>query len=177
MTIIPDDKDWTWVLQQPCPDCGFDSGSHEVTSTGAAIRANTRGWLDVLADPLAGARPSPAVWSPLEYACHVRDVHRLFAERLELMRSERDPLFANWDQDATAVADDYASQDPSVVADELAEAGEAVARAFDSVAGDEWSRTGRRSDGASFTVTSFARYFLHDPVHHLWDVGAAPPPG
>jgi hypothetical protein len=23
MTIIPDTKDWTWVLHRPCPECGF----------------------------------------------------------------------------------------------------------------------------------------------------------
>ena len=28
----------------------------------------------------------------------------------------------------------------------------------------------RRSDGASSTVDSFARYFVHDPIHHLDDV-------
>jgi hypothetical protein len=38
------------------------------------------------------------------------------------------------------------------------------------VAGDQWQRTGDRSDGASFTVTSFARYLIHDPVHHVDDV-------
>ena len=34
-------------------------------------------------------------------------------------------------------------------------------------------RTGRRSDGAHFTVETFARYFIHDPVHHLYDVTRA----
>jgi hypothetical protein len=28
----------------------------------------------------------------------------------------------------------------------------------------------RRSDGARFTVASFARYMVHDPIHHLYDV-------
>ena len=23
--ITPDDKDWTWVLERPCPECGFDT--------------------------------------------------------------------------------------------------------------------------------------------------------
>ena len=27
MTIIPDTKDWTWVLQRSCPECGFDTQS------------------------------------------------------------------------------------------------------------------------------------------------------
>jgi hypothetical protein len=38
------------------------------------------------------------------------------------------------------------------------------------VGGTDWSRTGARSDGARFTVDSFARYMIHDPVHHLHDV-------
>ena len=27
-----------------------------------------------------------------------------------------------------------------------------------------------RSDGARFTVDSFARYFIHDLIHHVHDV-------
>ena len=27
-----------------------------------------------------------------------------------------------------------------------------------------------RTDGAHFTVDTFARYFVHDPVHHVADV-------
>ena len=41
---------------------------------------------------------------------------------------------------------------------------------FEGVTGDQWQRTGARSDGARFTVETFARYFVHDPVHHLYDV-------
>ncbi len=44
---------------------------------------------------------------------------------------------------------------------------------FEGVDGSQWQRTGRRSDGAEFTVESFARYFIHDPVHHLHDVTGA----
>ena len=25
MTITPDTKDWTWVLRERCPECGFDA--------------------------------------------------------------------------------------------------------------------------------------------------------
>ena len=48
------------------------------------------------------ARPDPSRWTTLEYAAHVRDVLRLYRTRLALMVDEDDPLFANWDQDATA---------------------------------------------------------------------------
>ena len=116
------------------------------------------------------ARPTPSVWSPLEYACHVRDVFRRYDERLQHMLTDDDPLFANWDQDATAVADRYSEQDPSVVAAELRSAAEELAGRFAALSAVQWQRTGRRSDGANFTVESFGRYFIHDPVHHLYDV-------
>jgi len=38
-------------------------------------------------------------------------------------------------------------------------------------AGDAWTRTGRRTDGARFTVETFGQYYAHDWVHHLHDVG------
>jgi hypothetical protein len=37
---------------------------------------------------------------------------------------------------------------------------------------DQWRRPGRRSDGAVFTVETFARYVVYDPARHLWDVDA-----
>jgi DinB superfamily len=170
MPIMPDTKDWTWVLQRPCPECGFDPRAFAREEIGAMIRNCAEQWQAVLARSDVRTRPDDATWSPLEYACHVRDVFRLFDERLRLMLTEDDPSYANWDQDETAVAERYGGQQPEVVAGELAAAGEQVAARFDGVSGADWQRTGRRSDGASFTVETFARYFAHDWVHHLWDV-------
>ncbi|MFD5434401.1 DinB family protein [Kitasatospora sp. NPDC127067] len=170
--IVPDTKDWTWVLERPCPDCGLDTPRVVREDVAGMVRANAEGWLAVLAGEADGLRRRPAagVWSDLEYACHVRDVFRLFEVRLGLMLDLEDPLFPNWDQDDTAVAERYGEQDPKVVAGELAEAAERLAGAFERVAGEQWGRTGNRSDGARFTVESFARYLIHDPVHHLFDV-------
>jgi 2-polyprenyl-3-methyl-5-hydroxy-6-metoxy-1,4-benzoquinol methylase len=173
--IEPDTKDWTWVLAEQCPDCGFDAASVEPTRLGDLIRDNARGFVAVLAQPGATERPDDATWSPLEYACHVRDVNRKFSERLGLMLDEDEPRFANWDQDATAVEDGYDRQDPAVVGPELLEAADRVAAQYDAVArADEAtrSRRGYRSDGAVFTVDTLGRYHLHDLVHHAWDVRA-----
>jgi hypothetical protein len=172
MTVTPDDKDWTWVLEQRCTECGLDTRAIEPTEVAGLVRGVTASWREVLLapDPEVRGRPSAEKWSALEYGCHVRDVFRRFDERLHLMLSEVDPLFANWDQDATAIEDDYEGQHPVVVADELVDAGSRIADSFDTVTGDEWLRTGGRSDGARFTVATFARYFVHDPIHHLYDV-------
>jgi hypothetical protein len=115
-------------------------------------------------------RPTDDRWSPLEYACHVRDVCTLYHERLDLMLLVHDPLYPNWDQDATAIEERYGEQDPSRVSTQLAEAAAGLADAFDGVTGEQWLRPGRRSDGAHFDIAGFSRYLLHDPVHHLFDV-------
>jgi hypothetical protein len=170
MDVVPDTKDWTWVLQRPCPECGFDTQGFPVEAVPAMIMANTAAWQDALAGDGVRARPEPGKWSPLEYGCHVRDVLRLYDYRLTLMLTQEDPLYPNWDQDETAIADRYGEQDPAAVATELAEAATTIAARFAAVTGGQWSRRGRRSDGAQFTVETFARYFIHDPVHHLYDV-------
>ena len=174
MTIVPDTKNWTWVLQRPCPECGLDAQSFARAAIAGMIRDNAAAWNGVLTrSGRVGERPSPGKWSPLEYGCHVRDVLRLYSQRLELMLTQDGPQFPDWDQDATAVSDRYSEQNPAVVAAELSEAAEVIAAQFDAVGAGQWQRTGTRGDGAHFTVESFGRYFIHDPVHHLYDVTGA----
>ena len=173
-TIEPDTKDWTWVLDRPCPECGFDAAATQYTQVADQLRADAAAWGHRLLRPAARIRPRPGVWSPLEYGCHVRDVHRVFHDRVRLMLTEDAPRFANWDQDATAVADDYCSQDPATVAAELTEAAAAVADAYAEVPAEAWQRRGLRSNGSHFTVASLALYHLHDIVHHAHDVDDRP---
>jgi hypothetical protein len=168
----PDAKDWTWVLTERCPECGFagtDVAGPEIAGT---IHDLVPRWRAALNRRDVRERPDPEVWSTLEYGAHVRDVHQVFDERLRLMLTEVDPLFPNWDQDATAVAERYDLQDPGRVADELADAATALADRFAAVRPEQWQRPGRRSNGSGFTVATLGAYFLHDVVHHLHDVGA-----
>jgi hypothetical protein len=175
--IVPDAKDWTWVIERVCPECGFDASGVDRGDLAGRIGRTTKAWLDVLERPDVRDRPDDATWSPLEYACHVRDVHRVYAGRVGRMLAEDAPHYENWDQDETAVEDRYAEQNPAVVGDELASAAEELGAIFAGVEGDGWARTGRRSDGASFTVDSIGRYYLHDIEHHLWDVTGERPTG
>lgn len=170
MSIEPDTKDWTWVLERPCHECGFDAAAVDLAAMTDLIRENTHGWSRALGSEDAAVRPAPDIWSPLEYACHVRDVHLLFDERLDLMLTRDNPTFADWDQDATAVEKVYAAQDPATVEVELIEAAGAAAGCYASVSGEQWGRRGRRSNGSVFTVETLGRYHLHDVVHHLHDV-------
>ncbi|MFI6364075.1 DinB family protein [Nocardia sp. NPDC050630] len=189
MPIVPDVKNWTWVLERSCPECGFDPEP----ITYAAVPDLAREYAGRLAATLersdAAVRPDEATWSALEYAAHVRDVCRIFSYRAAIaartdavdpkvpgfdangIESADDvPVFSNWDQDLTAVVDQYDKQDPRKVAAELTEAAEVVARAFESVPEAALGNHARRSDGSVFTLESLAVYFLHDVIHHVHDV-------
>ncbi len=170
MPIIPDTKNWTWVIDRPCPECGFDASNILVSDIPSLLRANAQAWVPVTGRQDVRTRPDESTWSPLEYAAHVRDVIRVTRERLIRALAEDDPLLPNWDQDATAVLDRYNEQDPAAVAAELVEAAEQLATALEGVPDGSWTRPMRRSDGSRFTVESLTQYFIHDPIHHLWDV-------
>ena len=172
MAIVPDTSDWTWVLERPCPACEFRASEVAFEDLPRLIRENAAAWGEVLARADVAVRPNDHTWSPLEYAAHVRDVCRLFDERLRLILDEEDPMLANWDQDATAVAERYDLQVPQAVGRELELAAASVSDSFAAVPVDARQRTARRSDGPSFTVATLGAYFLHDIVHHRHDVGA-----
>ncbi len=158
------------MLERPCPECGYHAGEVRRVDLGDRLEGNAAAWPGLLTGPRAVERPAAGVWSPLEYAAHVRDVHRVFAGRVRSMLDSDDPLFENWDQDAAAVLGAYGDQDPAVVGAELVDAAAEVGGLYRTVSGEQWNRSGRRSNGSVFTVDSLARYHLHDVEHHLLDV-------
>jgi DinB family protein len=172
--IVPDGKDWTWVLDRPCPECGFVAAEVGADQIAGMVLGFTAPWADVLERPDVRDRPSPQVWSVLEYACHVRDVCRVFETRVELMLRDDEPAFDNWDQDQAARDGRYERQDPAAVAGEILASADRLARAFLRVRAGDWDRSGIRSNGSRFTVLTLGRYLVHDLRHHLHDVETPP---
>ncbi|WP_406237578.1 DinB family protein [Nocardia sp. NBC_01009] len=192
MPIVPDVKNWTWVLERSCPECGFDAAATPYEAVPGLAREYARRLTARLALPDAVTRPDEGTWSTLEYAAHVRDVCRIFAYRTAVAArveavdprvpafdargldaaeaADGVPVFSNWDQDETAIVDRYGEQDPAIVAAELAEAADKVARALESVPAADRGFQVRRSDGSTFTVETLAGYFVHDVIHHVHDV-------
>ena len=175
MPMEPDNKDWTWVLSRPCPECHFESTRYERSEISAMIRANSAQWRKVLAQQNAHIRSRDDLWSVLEYGCHVRDVYTVYQTRVVRMLTEDGPHYANWDQNVTARDDGYAQQNPTQVAAELDAAADAIATTFEGLHNEnQWQRTGFRGDGSDFTVESISRYMIHDTIHHLVDIGLSP---
>lgn len=176
MSITPDTKDWTQVLSTPCTECGFDAAQVDLQASSSELRRTAARWVGILADEQAARRrPAPDVWSPLEYACHVRDVVTVFDGRVLRLLTEDEPRFANWDQNVTAIEDDYAAQQPADVATDLAAYAERLALRLSEVRENDWQRAGLRSDGAVLTVAAVARLLNHEMRHHLYDVTGSVP--
>ena len=173
--VPPDEKDWTWTLTRRCPDCGLAAGEVDPRTLAPRALAAAEEWVQILlSHPAVEARPEPQVWSPLEYGCHVRDVYRLFDERLGQLLTEDHPRFANWDQNETAVRERYGLADPETVAAELEAAALPFVQRVRGLQESDLGRTGVRSNGSEFRVDTLLQYFLHDVVHHLWDVTGQP---
>lgn len=158
------------MLGRPCPECGFDAASLHGRDVASMLPSLADRFVAVLRTADATVRPAPSVWSPTEYACHVRDVFTLFTERAALMLDSADPMMRNWDQDQTALEERYWLRKPAAVSEQLVNAAAGAVAVFGAVPEAAWSRPGRRSDGSVFTVDTLARYFAHDVVHHLHDV-------
>lgn len=170
--VEPDTKDWTWVIDTPCDECGFAPPARGtgVTTLLETLPGTVGRWDAVLARPDARERRVAGRWSDLEYGCHVRDVTQVFEARFARMLAEDAPEFDDWDQDAAAIDGRYVEDDPAVVAHEYDLGTQKLAGTLRRVGPDDLDRAGLRSNGSRFTVDTLAIYCLHDLVHHLHDV-------
>lgn len=168
---IPDSKDWTWVLEGVCNECGHDVRALNPGQIASLVRGSVNLFTMALRRPDVGSRPVPGVWSPLEYCAHVAEMFVVMKQRLELMTSRELPTFANWDQDEAAIRHNYARLAPEHVAEQLRLSAEAFADVLDSLDDTQIPRRGYRSNGSVFTVATLSQYAWHDAVHHLHDLG------
>ncbi|WP_156253487.1 DinB family protein [Pseudactinotalea terrae] len=173
--IEPDSKDWTWVLSRACEDCGFDPESVTRENLASRLARAAEPWPARLTQEDARRRPLPFVWSPTEYAAHIRDMAAVMTGRLQLILTQDDPPFPDWDQDAAAIAGDYAHEEPGEVATQVSAAVGRLSTAYGAVHESQWDRPGRRSNGSVFTAFTLGVYALHDLEHHVHDVGAPLP--
>lgn len=170
MSITPDTKDWTWVLNNACPECGCAAQNFALEDIAPTARSIEPLWRDALSAPHASQRPAPQVWSVVEYGAHIADVLTIMRERLELMLAYDNPNFANWDQDQAALDGGYAQCEADTVMTQISSNLELFASAYEHVQPEQQDRTGMRSNGSAFTVLTLGQYALHDLIHHGWDV-------
>lgn len=174
MPITPDTKDWTWVLERPCPECGFDAQGFPREQVGQMVRDNAAAWQPILARPDGlTSRPTDDRWSALEYACHVRDVFSVQRGRVAQALAEDRPTYASMGREERVVNDRYNEQDPATVVDDLAANAEAMAAACAALTDEQWARRGLfpNPTPTERDLRWLARHTIHEGHHHLLDVG------
>jgi hypothetical protein len=157
-----------------CEQCGFSYDVDRDAIT-AWMRSDARAFVAKLArldDTAVRRRPAPQVWSPLEYACHLRDMLRVQTERVRLTQRELDPEFVPMGRDERVVDDHYNEQDPAAVAAELVAAADALADLLDGLDADGWQRTGfyNYPERALRNVEWIAIHTVHELFHHRGDI-------
>jgi DinB superfamily len=157
-----------------CPDCAFSYGELPRHRLAATVGATGRAYASRLTpdDVVLHTRPSPGRWSPLEYACHVRDVLLMQRDRLYVALVEDEPSFKPMYREERVTFDRYGHQRPAAVVEQVAMAADLMGNALDGLADAQWGRSliygfpgPTRRD-----VEWVAHHTLHEMVHHLGDI-------
>lgn len=146
-----------------CDECGWEYGSLD-------LRENAARFVDAFDG--SSVRPAPDVWSPLEYACHVRDVLRIQLGRVARGLVEETPSFGPMERDARPARYRYDAQLPDVVAREILDAAEALALVYDALSDEQLERTVTYSYPTSMvrSLRWVGQHTVHELVHHRVDV-------
>jgi hypothetical protein len=165
-----------WLTVRICEECSFDwdLAIDGVLRTLASFPDGYRTRVDRFrCAPDAGLirrRPSPEVWSALEYAAHVRDVIDFYADRIDRVLNEERPQMTGADFSSMSERRGYLEEDPAVVVDEIAGSSVVVEERLRSLSADQWARVGIGMDGDERTLLVLARRLAHDGQHHLLDL-------
>jgi DinB superfamily len=161
-------------VNEVCPDCGFAWGAIPTTSYGPALESLARRYDDRLQADVAALRrrPAPAVWSPLEYACHVRDMLFAQRERVYLALVEERPSFARMNREERVTLARYADETPAAVRSDLAVAFRGVGIALSGRSSEDWTRllVYNYPGPQEHDLAWMGRHTLHECEHHLVDI-------
>jgi len=168
---------WQWARAQTdrCPQCGHHPAAMARDQLGPVLIEQAQSWrvfLTKAGDAELRTNPAPGIFSPIQYAAHVRDIERVYGDRIMLMLREDDPVFPQFNPDEEAWGR-YNELDQRALADDLEAQARRLADILAQLQPDDWSRTMTRDGGSDgvhqFTVAGLASYAVHESHHHLLD--------
>ena len=157
-----------------CDECGFTYGVLPRQELPAAIEKAVAGFGPLLKadDAVLRRRREFEQWSPLEYACHVRDVLLMQRDRLYVALVEDEPSFKPMYREERVAFDRYSVQSPTAVAGQIVIGADLLAHAFDGLTEDQWARPliYNFPGPARRDVEWVAHHTVHEMIHHLADI-------
>ena len=155
--------------------CGFEWNGVDPSEVGQRIIRGADNFAELISVSVnADVRKSPDVWSPMEYAGHVRDVLLNLRDRLVVALNEDNPLCKGLFGTARIEMGLYAGDSIDVVCQELKTVASLFARTWDRIPEGLREKTmvygyPRLADRSLRWVAAQA---LHEVEHHLADVRA-----
>ena len=161
-----------WV----CPECGVDYGTLHPPFAINTIKSFPRRFTEALA-PASGednekairTRPSPDVWSAIEYTAHVSDLMDEFAAVIKQMYEETNPTIGFTDPDEKVASEKWNELPKEPLLAQLKANCAALIAQAERVDGQGWSRTATFPWGERDLLTMLQNA-VHEGVHHLKDV-------
>ena len=130
---------------ETCDECGFELDEDRALEAGPEIIRGAVRLAQLLNSPIHdhATRRDAATWSPIEYACHLRDVLIVQRERVLLGLREDRPAPPMMGSEDRLIRDGYAEQHPADVGRQLTDSARLLANVLDRIGEADWSRTVR----------------------------------
>ncbi|WP_082279519.1 DinB family protein [Mycobacterium colombiense] len=161
-------------MTDPCAGCGFTYDLSRAATACDDIRATAAEVVALLCNNGLDARrrARPGLWSPLEYACHLRDVLLVQRERVLAARRVNGADCAAMGREERVEHDGYNEQDPIDVARQLSDAATLFSNVLARLAGDDWERTVvyHYPETSQRSLRWVAVHTAHELQHHLLDI-------
>ncbi|MFJ4845637.1 MULTISPECIES: DinB family protein [unclassified Streptomyces] len=157
-----------------CTECNYEYDLALADKVSVLTHHYVSEYVELLrADPVVlRRRAAPQLWSPLEYACHMRDVLFVQRERLLAARRSDSPVTEPMGRDERVEHDGYIQQEPADVARQLNDAALLFTHGLDQLGPADWERTLSvpYPETAVRSLRWFAVHTLHELRHHQLDM-------
>lgn len=167
--------DWTRIQRDPCPQCGLHPAALAPSALGELAVRYSADWREFLLgaeDGYLRHSPEPGVFSPIQYAAHVRDILRVYGDRMILGVEQDSPTVPIFNP-PQEVFESYNRLGAEEIADDLEAQARRLATIIEEMDGDSWARTVVNDRGPygvyTFTISGLACNAVHEAHHHLLD--------
>jgi hypothetical protein len=147
---------------------------HAVLSRLEAVPARLQKTLRAFSTEAVRRAPAPGKWSALEIACHLRDIDRLYAERVSKAAFSERPSF--WMMDNARVSEKlrYREAEPAAVLKEHKRRREDLLSLLRALPHASWQRTGLHPKRGELTIEALAHVIASHDDGHLTALEALP---
>jgi hypothetical protein len=168
---------WTRIQQEACPQCGDNPSGRPPGDLGSLAVARAGKWREFLMqadDTFLRTNPEAEVFvfSPLQYGAHVRDILKVYGDRMVLGLEQTNPtvpLFFPTEE----VFESYNRLSVTELATDIERWATRLATLVPRIEPSSWSRTVVNDRGLygvyTFTIAGLACNAVHEAHHHLLD--------